>query len=45
MENGIITEDKYTRFKDAEWFNKDKPIVMVGGAGGIGRTRNFLYLC
>ncbi len=28
-------EDRYTRFKDAEWFGKN-PNILIGGAGGIG---------
>lgn len=30
-----ITEDKFTRFKDSEWFDTDKKQVLIGGAGGI----------
>lgn len=33
----MITEDKFTRFKDADWFDSNKPIhVQIAGAGGIG---------
>lgn len=35
-QSGVIAPDKYTRFKDAEWFPKTKTEVLIGGQGGIG---------
>lgn len=37
-----ITELKFNRFKDAEWFDTDKKIVLIGGAGGIGSWLSLL---
>lgn len=36
MSNGIITDDKFTRFKDADWFTLPAINVLVMGVGGTG---------
>lgn len=34
----MVTENRYTRFKDALWFGTNETII-VGGAGGLGRIK------
>jgi hypothetical protein len=35
IEEEIIEESRFTRFKDAAWFPKEDTPVLIGGAGGI----------
>ena len=36
MSEGLITDEKYMRFKDADWFSNIPISVMVAGVGGTG---------
>lgn len=36
MSEGLITDEKYIRFKDADWFSNIPISVMVAGVGGTG---------
>jgi tRNA A37 threonylcarbamoyladenosine dehydratase len=36
MNEGLITDEKYIRFKDADWFSNTPISVMVAGVGGTG---------
>jgi len=38
---GIITDEKYLRFKDADWFSTENISVIVAGVGGTGSWSAF----
>lgn len=38
---GLITDEKYTRFKDADWFSTTPINVLVFGVGGTGSWTSF----
>jgi len=42
MSEGLITDEKYMRFKDADWFSNIPISVMVAGVGGTGSYSAFL---